>query len=150
MLPCDVYSLSIVPTPAAGNSISHINSTGGTVTLTTATKQTATVRSTAASGYKDYSITIICGFPTSIVYQTVNVMMSVNDNPNVNGGFTFEKPYQWTKNGHPISGATLWYLYLGDGLKPYLTDDMYNVEMTTNGQTYTLCSGVKFIKLVDN
>lgn len=70
-----------------------------------------------------YDITFDVNYASSVVEQKWNDVLSVLS-PNYNGGYSFIA-FQWYKNGKPIEGATLSYLY-----EPLDTTAVYHVVLT--------------------
>lgn len=70
-----------------------------------------------------YNIAFDVNYASSVVEQKWNDVLSVLS-PNYNGGYSFIA-FQWYKNGKPIEGATLSYLY-----EPLDTTAEYHVVLT--------------------
>jgi M6 family metalloprotease-like protein len=84
--------------------------------------------------------TISVGFETdcisNLVVQVWDDVLSVINNPDNNGGYTFTS-YQWQKNGVDISGETSGNLYLADKID--LTAEYSCRLKTSKGETIITC-----------
>ncbi|GHU96790.1 hypothetical protein FACS1894156_8170 [Bacteroidia bacterium] len=150
-MPCDVNTLGITATATTGSSVTHINSSSGTVSFSTGGKtsegtkeyvKTATVRSTPTKGNpKDYTITITRPFGQNVVaIKYSNSTLFVNNNENENGGYKF-KAFQWFRNGELIGNGTA-YTQNNETPIPLNSADNYSVIFTTSdGQALPICNG---------
>ncbi|MBQ8101022.1 MAG: T9SS type A sorting domain-containing protein [Paludibacteraceae bacterium] len=65
-------------------------------------------------GNQTYTLGFVINYASSLITQRWNDVLAIR-NADYNGGYTFSA-YQWYKDGTPIDGATMPYLYVSGGL----------------------------------
>lgn len=78
-------------------------------------------------------------YPSSIIHQKWNDVLALKNSAYNGGNYTFSS-YQWYKNGEPLSGATLPYLYIGRDGSEFDLLDSYSVRLVRNGEAVQLFS----------
>ena len=87
-------------------------------------------------GNQTYVLSFTIGFAGSVITQRWNDILAIR-NADYNGGYSFSS-YQWYKDGQPIAGATLPYLFEDGGLD---TTAVYSarVVQADNGKELYIC-----------